>query len=68
MTIAMQNLERLTLAEMRGFLAGSRRIGFRVGRWCMNRNLPATNLTHRSITYQERTTIYLLSSAIRLRM
>ena len=24
-------------------------------RWCMNRNWPATNPTHRSITYQERT-------------
>ena len=30
MTITMQNLERLTLAEMQGFLAGGRRIGFRV--------------------------------------
>ena len=27
------------------------------GRWCMNRNWPATNPTHRSITYQERTTM-----------
>ena len=26
-------------------------------RWCMNRNWPATNPTHRSITYQERTTM-----------
>ena len=26
-------------------------------RWCMNRNWPATNPTHRSITYQERTAI-----------
>ena len=25
--------------------------------WCMNRNWPATNPTHRSITYQERTTM-----------
>ena len=30
MTITMQNLERLTLAEMQEFLAGSRSIGFRV--------------------------------------
>ena len=29
----------------------------REGRWCMNRNWPATNPTHRSITYQERTTM-----------
>ena len=28
MTITMQNLERLTLAEMQEFLAGSRSIGF----------------------------------------
>ena len=28
-----------------------------LGRWCMNRNWPATNPTHRSITYQERTTM-----------
>ena len=28
-----------------------------VRRWCMNRNWPATNPTHRSITYQERTTM-----------
>ena len=27
------------------------------GRWCMNRNWPATNPTHRSLTYQERTTM-----------
>ena len=27
------------------------------GRWCMNRNWPATNPTRRSITYQERTTM-----------
>ena len=27
------------------------------GRWRMNRNWPATNPTHRSITYQERTTM-----------
>ena len=27
------------------------------GRWCMNRNWPTTNPTHRSITYQERTTM-----------
>ena len=27
------------------------------GRWCMNRNWPATNPAHRSITYQERTTM-----------
>ena len=26
-------------------------------RWCMNRNWPATNPTHRSITYQEGTTM-----------
>ena len=26
-------------------------------RWYMNRNWPATNPTHRSITYQERTTM-----------
>ena len=26
-------------------------------RWCMNRNWPATNPTHRSSTYQERTTM-----------
>ena len=26
-------------------------------RWCMNRNWPTTNPTHRSITYQERTTM-----------
>ena len=26
-------------------------------RWCMNRNWPATNPTHKSITYQERTTM-----------
>ena len=26
-------------------------------RWCMNRNWPATNPTHRSITYQEHTTM-----------
>ena len=30
---------------------------YRVRRWCMNRNWPATNPTHRSITYQERTTM-----------
>ena len=29
----------------------------RAGRWCMNRNWPTTNPTHRSITYQERTTM-----------
>ena len=37
-------------------------------RWCMNRNWPATNPTHRSITYQERTTMAIPSSAIRLRV
>jgi hypothetical protein len=30
MTITMQNIERLTLAEMEGFLEGSRSIGFSV--------------------------------------
>ena len=32
-------------------------LGFMARRWCMNRNWPATNPTHRSITYQERTTM-----------
>ncbi len=34
-----------------------RKNGAKRGRWCMNRNWPATNPTHRSITYQERTTM-----------
>ena len=33
------------------------KLGVTAGRWCMNRNWPATNPTHRSITYQERTTM-----------
>ena len=37
-------------------------------RWCMNRNWPATNPTHRTITYQERTTMAYRTRAIRLRM
>ena len=32
-------------------------LGFMARRWCMNRNWPATNPTHRSTTYQERTTM-----------
>ena len=36
---------------------GGREGGGCMGRWCMNRNWPATNPTHRSITYQERTTM-----------
>ena len=34
-----------------------KRIDHPVWRWRMNRNWPATNPTHRSITYQERTTM-----------
>ena len=37
-------------SQVKGFWAFS-------WRWCMNRNWPATNPTHRSITYQERTTM-----------
>ena len=44
------NLTFGTLSALGKYIASS-------GRWCMNRNWPATNPTHRSITYQERTTM-----------
>ena len=42
--------QRLTMKKRQRLGAGG-------WHWCMNRNWPATNPTHRSITYQERTTM-----------
>ena len=46
----IQALRETPPPARRGFTVADRR-------WCMNRNWPATNPTHRSITYQERTTM-----------
>ena len=54
-------VQKEIVAEIEGYqtlIAANRELIDRFERrWCMNRNWPTTNPTHRSITYQERTTM-----------